>query len=155
MANTVTVDGTAGGHTGTTGKITANREFYSCGVAGNGAMHQSDIGLFQLAIGEHLTELAMSAVVFGDDDDSAGLLVEAMHDSRAKISADVGEFVEVMQQGIDQSSTAAFVRSVLRGSSACPGVDHHSGRLVDHSQMNVLEKDVERMSSGNAWSGGG
>ena len=64
-------------------------------------MDESDVGLGDLALGEHLAELAVGAVVFGDEDQAAGLLVEAMDDAGAEIASDVGEFVEVEEQSVD------------------------------------------------------
>jgi hypothetical protein len=66
------------------------------------------------------------------------LLVETMDDAGAKVAADVGEVVEVVEQGVDESATVA---SVVGRSGA--RVDHHAGRLVDDGQVLVLMENVE------------
>ncbi len=46
------------------------------------ALHQREIGFSYLAAGEHRRQPGMGGVVLGDQDEAAGLLVEAMHDAR-------------------------------------------------------------------------
>jgi hypothetical protein len=67
------------------------------------------VSLGDLALGEHLTEFAVRAVVFGDDDEAAGLFVEAMDDAGAEFAAYVGEFVEVEEERVDEGAAVARV----------------------------------------------
>ena len=80
----------------------------------------------------------MGAVVFGDEDEAAGLLVEAMDDAGAEVAADVGEFVEVEEEGVDEGATVA---GVVGGAGS--GVDHHAGGLVDDGEVLVFVEDLE------------
>ncbi len=98
-------------HAGAADEIAADGKIDSDRVARDRAMDESEIGLLQLAAGEHLAQLAVGAVVLGNHDDAAGLLVEAMDDAGTKIASDVRELVEVVQQSVDQGSVVAFVRS--------------------------------------------
>jgi len=91
----------------------------------------------------------VSAVVFGDEDETAGLFVEAMDDSGPEVAADVGEFVEVKQQRVDEGAAVAGVL-FARCSVARTGVDHHAGGLVDDGEMFVFVEDFE----GNVFRGG-
>jgi hypothetical protein len=81
----------------------------------------------------------VGAVVFGDEDEAAGLFVEAMDDARAEVSAYAGELVEVEEEGVDEGALGA---GFVSGSGA--GVDHHACRLVDDGEVFVFVEDVER-----------
>jgi hypothetical protein len=107
-----------------------------------------------LALGEHLGELAVGAVVFGDEDEAAGLLVEAMDDAGAEVAAYVGEFGEVKEEGVDEGASVALVQTA-QGGSAGSGVDHHAGRLVDDGEVLVFVEDFERDIFGDGVEGGG
>jgi hypothetical protein len=114
------------------------------------AVQEGEIGFRDLPLGEHLAELAMGAVVFGDEDEAAGLLVEAMDDAGAEIAAYVGEFGEVEEKRVDQGASVAFV---VRDTRA--GVDHHAGGFVDDGEVLVFVKDFEGDVFGNGVEGGG
>ena len=76
----------------------------------------------------------MRRIVLGDDEASAGFLVEPMHDAGARDAADAAELSgAVMQQGVDER---AFLVSGGR-------VHDHAGGLVQHEQIIVFEQDVE------------
>ena len=51
------------------------------------AVDKCDVGLADLTRGEEFGELGVSCIVFGDDDEAAGVLVEPMDDAGAKIAA--------------------------------------------------------------------
>jgi len=82
----------------------------------------------------------VGTVVLGDEDDAAGLLVEAMDDAGAEVAADFGELAlaEVIEKGIDEGASVA---GVVGGASS--GVDHHAGRFVDDGEVLVFVEDVE------------
>lgn len=84
-----TVRGAAGGHASAPDEIAADGKPDGDVVFGKATVDESDVGLFKLAPGKHLAELAVGAIVFRDDDDAAGLLVEAMDDARSQIAADM------------------------------------------------------------------
>jgi hypothetical protein len=91
----------------------------------------------------------VGAVVFGDDDEAAGLFVEAMDDAGAEVAAYVGEFVEVEEEGVDKGSAVAGVWFARCG-VPCSGVNHHAGRFVDDGEMLVFVEDFE----GDVFGGG-
>ena len=80
----------------------------------------------------------MREIVFGDDEQAAGVAVQAVHDAGAQRAADSGESGEAVQQSIDQG--AAVAGGVLRAGS---GVDHHSGGLIDDRKVVVFIDDVQ------------
>jgi hypothetical protein len=99
---------------------------------------EGQVRLRDLALGEHLAELAVGAVVFGDEDQAARLLIQAMDDAGAEIAADVGEFVEVEEECVDEGPSVAGVIC-----AAGSGVHHHASGLVDDSEELVFVEDVE------------
>ena len=105
-------------------------------------MEEGEVGLGDLALGEHLAEFAVRAVVFGDEDEAAGLFVEAMDDAGAEIATDVGEFVEVEEERVDESAAVAGVWFAGCG-VPCSGVDHHAGGFVDDGEVFVFVEDFE------------
>ena len=138
----------AGGHAGAADEVAGDGEGDGGVVFFEVAVEEGDVGLGDLAAGEHLAELAVGAVVFGDEDEAAGLLVEAMDDAGAEVAADVGELVEVEEEGVDEG---AAVAGVVGGAGS--GVDHHAGGLVDDGEVLVFVEDVEGDVFGR-WRGG-
>jgi hypothetical protein len=85
------------------------------------------------------------AVVFSDNDNSAGLLIEPVHNAWPKLTAYMRELVEVMKQSIDQSAMIARVYLISpRRRRSGAGVDHHSGRLIDDGEVLIFVEDDER-----------
>ena len=84
----------------------------------------------------------MGLIVLGDHQKAAGVLVQPVDDAGARIAA--GELLRQLrippQQGVDHRS----------GGIAGGGVNHHSGRLVDHQHGVVLieNREVERLRRG-------
>ena len=102
------------------------------GIAGDGgvdrsafggdcAVHQRDVGLLHLAAREHVGQFGVGLVVLGDQEETAGLLVQPMHDAGTQRSAVRGELFEVMQQRVDQRAAVARVvgRSRRRRAPSC------------------------------------
>jgi hypothetical protein len=113
-------------------------------------VEEGEVSLRDLALGEHLAELAMGTVVFGDEDEAAGLFVEAVYDAGAKVATGGGEFVEVKEERVDEGAPVAFVVG-----NAGSGVDHHPGGFVDDGQVLVFVDDMERdvFGDGVEWGG--
>ena len=103
-------------------------------------MDEGDVGFAHAAVGEHFAELAVGGVVFGDEDDAAGLLVEAMDDAGAQVAVDCERLLKWRRRAL---TSVPWVRSF---GSACSGsgVDHHAGGLVDDGEVVVFVDDVER-----------
>src|SRR5664279_2628934 len=76
----------------------------------------------------------MRFVIFRHYQTAAGFFVETMDDSRAFLAADSGECFAMMEQRIDQG--------VLTMTSS--RMNHHSGGLVDHDEICILIKNLER-----------
>ena len=87
--------GASCGHAGAADEVAGNGEIDGGVVFFEVAVEEGDVGLGDLAAGEHLAEFAVGAVVFGDEDEAAGELVEAVDDAGAQVAADVGELGEV------------------------------------------------------------
>src|SRR5690606_34375323 len=79
-------------------------------------------------------ELAVRLVRFGNDEQPARVLVEAMHDAGALLAADAREARPAM--GDQRINKRSFF--ISRG-----GMDDESGGLVDDDQLVVLEDDIE------------
>jgi hypothetical protein len=73
------------------------------------AVKEREVGFGYVALRKHFAELAVSAVVFGDEDEAAGLFVEAMDDPGAEVATYVGEFVEVEEERVDEGAAVAGV----------------------------------------------
>jgi hypothetical protein len=135
--------GAAGGHAGAADQVAGDGEGDGGVVFFYVAVEESEVGLGDLALGEHLAELAVGAVVFGDEDEAAGLLVEAMDDAGAEVAAYVGELGEVEEESVDESASVAAVGFTggCEGGGAGSGVDHHPGGFVDDSEVLVFVED--------------
>jgi hypothetical protein len=114
------------------------------------ARDEAPVSLGDLALGEHFAELAVGAVVFGDEDEAAGLLVEAVDYAGAEVAADVGEFGEVEEERVDEGASVA---GVVCGAGS--GVDHHAGGFVDDGEVLVFVEDVEGDVFGDSVERGG
>jgi hypothetical protein len=130
--------GAACGHAGAADEVASDGKGDGGVVLFDVAVDEGQVGLRNLALGEHLAELAVGAVVFGDEDEAAGLLVEAMDDAGAEVAADVGEFMEVEEEGVDEGALVAGVVC-----AAGSGVNHHACRFVDDGEGLVFVEDVE------------
>ncbi|MEK0444711.1 MAG: hypothetical protein RLZZ399_32 [Verrucomicrobiota bacterium] len=109
------------------------------GINGSAALTEDSEGKGQvdfadLAPGELLGEGAVSRVRFCDDQTPAGLFIQAMDDARSFIPAFLGQILAVVQEGVHDRS----------GPISDCGVHHHSRRLVDHQQLCILVKNLER-----------
>jgi hypothetical protein len=85
----------------------------------------------------------VSYIIFGDNDQSACLLVEAMYDTGTKFAADARELIEVVQQRVDQGSVVAFVCLLPRSRHTCACMHHHAGGFIDDGEELVLVNDAE------------
>ena len=93
------------------------------------------INLLHGASGELRGKREVRRVVLGDHEAAAGFLVEPVHDAGAHHAADAAELTGGMvQQRVDER-----VRLVPGGR-----VHDHAGRFVEHQQVVVLEKNIER-----------
>ena len=130
--------GAACGHAGATDDVAGDGEADGSVVFFDVAVEESDVGLGDLAAGEHVAEFAVGAVVFGDEDEAAGELVKAVYDAGAQVASNVGEFGEVEEECVDEG---AAIAGVVGGTGS--GVDHHAGGLVDDGEVLVFVEDVE------------
>ena len=76
----------------------------------------------------------MRFVIFRDSETAARFLVEPMDNAWPFFSADAGEFWKMMKQGVDERVLA------LTG----PRMNDQSRRFIDHDQIVVFVKNVER-----------
>jgi len=82
-------------------------------------------------------------IVFGDQEDSAGVAVQPVHDPRPEFPAQARELAKTVQQGVDQRPAAA----------ACARVHDHSGGLVHCRHVVILVQDFQgdRLRLGAQW----
>ena len=93
-----------------------------------------------------LRQLLVGRVVFGHDQQTAGVLVDAVDDPRPNHPVDPGEALPaVVQQGVDQGAVWVPWR----------GVDHHALGFIHHQQVPVLVDDVQGEVLGLHFQGGG
>jgi len=142
--------GSAGGHAGAADEVAGDGKGDGGVVFFDVAVEEGDVGLCDLAAGEHVAEFAVGAVVFGDEDEAAGELVEAVDDAGAEVAADVGEVGEVEEERVDEGTAVA---GVVGGSGS--GVNHHAGGFVDDGEVLVFVEDVEGnvLGDGVEWRG--
>ena len=67
-----------------------------------------------------------------------------MHDARPQLASNLRKGGEAMEQRVDQRAAIALVVGRARA-----GVDHHSRRFVNHSEIVIFVNDVERNIFGN------
>jgi hypothetical protein len=146
--------GAAGGHASAADEVAGDGEGDGGVVFFEVAMDEGEVGLRDLTLGEHVAEFAVGAVVFGDEDEAAGLLVETMDDAGAEVATYVGEFVEVEEERVDEGALVALVYAI-GWARAGTGVDHHAGGFVDDGEVFVFVKDVERDVFGDGVKGCG
>ena len=95
---------------------------------------EREIDFLYLALGELPRELLVRPVIFRDDETTARLLVETMNNAGTLLSADPGEAGAMMEQGVDQGMR------LVSGA----GMHDQPRRFVEHEQVVVLEKNLER-----------
>lgn len=81
------VFGWSGGHAGAAEGVAADSGRNGSLLTLDVAVHERNVSLADLARGEEFGEGCVGLVVFGDDDEAAGFLVEAMDDAGAKLAA--------------------------------------------------------------------
>ena len=88
-----------------------------------------DRALFELG-----GECQVRCVIFRHDDDSAGIAVQSMDDTRTRAAADLTELLEAERQGGCQRTAPV----------SASRMDHHPRRFVDDYQDVVFEQNVQR-----------
>ena len=90
------------------------------------------VGPFDGAVGEPDGEAAMGRLGLGHHHETAGVLVQAVHDAGAADPADARKTVRAMgEQGVDQGTVPVAGRRM----------DDQAGRLVDHDDVVVFVGD--------------
>jgi hypothetical protein len=80
----------------------------------------------------------MCDVMFGYHQATTRFLVQSVDHPRPKLASNPAQVGDLMKQRIDESA----------GLDACSGMDRHPGRLIDHQEMFILEKNRYRESFG-------
>ena len=97
--------------------------------------HQGQVNLFNLSFGELAGERLVRLIILGHHQATAGILIQAMHNSRPKDAANPTEPTGAMvEQGVDQ-------RVILM---AGRWMNHQSRRLVDYQQTVVFKQNIQR-----------
>jgi len=92
------------------------------------AVDEGEVDFCDIPAGKLAGEVLVAEFIFGDDEATAGIFVEAVDDARAFRSADIPEFIAVVQEGVDEG--ALFV--------AHRRMDDHSAGFVDDHQVVVF-----------------
>jgi len=96
--------------------------------------NEREISFVDRARGELFRQVAMSFVVFRDDQATARVFIKPVNDSRAFLAANAGQFWKMMKKCVYQSS------SRLSG----PGMNDQTSLLVDYDHIVILIKNFER-----------
>ncbi len=96
--------------------------------------NEREIDFRGFPLGELLRQGLMSDVILGHDEAAARFLVETMHDPGPLFPADSGKAGAMMEERVDER-----VRLV-----AGAGMHHQTRRLVEHEQIFVLKKNLQR-----------
>lgn len=96
--------------------------------------NQRQINLFNGAFSKLCRQPPVRVVGFGNNQATARFFVESMDNSGSLFAADPREFGEMMEQCVHQC--------VLPLTSS--GMNHESCRFVDHDQLFILIKNIER-----------
>jgi len=131
-------DGTAAGgdhgHLFPVGAAAADGGVHSAAVLLHIAGHQALVGAGEGVVLQLRAEGQVGGVVFGGDDEAAGIAVDAVDDAGALFAADAGETVAaVVEQGVDQGAVRV----------AGGRMDHQARGLVDHDDVVVLVDHVQ------------
>ncbi len=95
---------------------------------------EREINLFDCARGKLFRQSAVGFVVLRDDEATARVLIESMHDTGTFLAADSRELRTMIKERVHQC-----VLAVPR-----PGMNDQTGGLVDHDQVVVFEQNIER-----------
>jgi len=104
------------------------------GSFARGAGNESEINFSHRARRKLFGEIAVSRIVFCDDESAAGFLVEPVHNAGTFFSADAGKIFAVGEECVHQG--------VLLMSRA--GMHHPTGWFVQDEEIVVLKKNLER-----------
>ncbi len=127
----------AGGHSRAPFRVAGDRQLDGARFAGELSVEQGDVDLLHSAFAKILHELFVRGVCERDNDQTGRIFIEPMHNPRAKRTAQRRQLfrsAEVMEQRGNQSA------GILTGA----GMNDHSGRLIDHSDVRVAINNFER-----------
>jgi hypothetical protein len=96
-------------------------------------VHQRKVSFVHTPLLELSLQQLKRFIILGDQDQARGVLVEPMDDSRPQFAADPANVGRVGEGRVDKSAMVVPRR----------GMDNHTGGLVDHHHLGVLEDDLE------------
>ena len=115
-------------------RMTANFFFNDAGTFSQFPSDEGELDFFDGALCELLRQRVMGCVVLRDGDAAAGVFIEPMHDARTFFASNSGKIWAMMEQRVYKGVLA------MPG----PGMNDQPGRFVNHNQIVVLKKNVER-----------
>lgn len=128
----------ANSHSDAVARISANWCFYTAFVGFQHSINQSRVNFANLARLKLFSQMQMSVVGFGYDNQAGRADVQAMNYARARTAASTwklqGLLLKVINQGVGQSA----------GSDACAGMRDHSGGFVNNNDFVVFVNNVKR-----------
>ena len=120
--------------------MSANEVLDPARVLRRAALDGGEVDLRDPAGREGVRQLAMSAVVLGDDHATAGVFVEPVDNAGAEFAADAREIGAVVEKGVDQSAVR-ISRSRVHDEARGLVYDDDVAVLVENREGNVLGFD--------------
>ena len=115
-------------------RMTANRRIYGAGILLEVPVDHRLIHACKTVFFDLLCQTLMGKIVFGNDQQAAGVLIDPMDNPRPDHAVDPRKGIAaVRQQRVDQRSTRM---------SGCR-MHHHSLGLIDHQQVRILITDIQ------------
>ena len=123
----------AGGHAIAADGIAGDGQLDAAALFGEHALDEGDIGFLDAAFAKRLREEAVGEIVFRDEENARGFLVNAMNDAGAEGVATLRKGLAAAEQGVDEGPVGV----------PCPGVDGHAGGFVDGEEVVVFVENFE------------
>jgi len=140
--------GRTGGHSYAALEIACDGKLDSASRGGEFTLHESKIGFVDGARAEVFGKFGVSEIVFGNENGTAGVFVEAVNDTGTQKIFGLRERLAASEKRVDERAAR----------TPCSSVDGHSGGLIDDDEIVVLVENVERNGFGfgferQAWFG--
>jgi len=120
------------GHTRSPDRVTRDRTPNDAVRTHHVAVHQCDVVLLNSSRLKLISEGLMRLICTRYYQDPACFFIEPVDNSRAQVSANLGQFAEVVQQCVNQ-------RALMM---ACAGMDNHPSRLIDHNHVRIFVENL-------------
>lgn len=115
--------------------MSSDRDANGAGIGGKVSDGDCVIRACEGMVLELSCEGMMSAVIFCDDEEAAGIAIDTVNDSGAQDAINTGEGVTAMgEEGVHEGTVG-----VTWG-----GMDDHTGWFIHDEEVSIFEDDIER-----------